>query len=119
MIYVKKITTPANTTKLNAVKTTLKLTKGVIHQVDVQFPPGSSALAHCVINLGRNQIWPTNANESFSSDNVNISFKEDFPLSEPPFLLDISTWNLDDTFSHDIITRFGLLVSKTLLERLF
>lgn len=109
MIYKFLITTPANTAATAKLKTVLKLNKGIIHQLDVQFPPGPSGLLHLHINDAIHQVFPYNTDENFSSDNVNIRFKEFQPVLEEPFQLEAYTWNLDDTYSHDVIVRIGIL----------
>jgi hypothetical protein len=109
MLYNFKITTPANTLASAKQKTTIKLAYGVIHQIDVQFPPGPSGLLHCHINDAIHQIAPYNTDEDFASDNVNISYREFLPLLFEPYIMTVFTWNLDDTYEHSVIIRIGIL----------
>lgn len=119
MIYRFAISTPANTTKLNKQKTRMKVTRGVIHQLDIVFPPGPNGLLHLQINAGQNQVWPTNPEEEFASDNDIISFREHNELMLEPYRLEAYTWNLDDTYAHTVIVRIGILPRKNILRRLF
>jgi len=119
MIYRFGITTPANTTEDNKQKTVLLLAKGVIHQLDIDFPPGPSGLAHIEINRALHQVWPTNPAQNFAGDNVHISFHEHFELKDEPLQLEAYTWNEDTAHEHTITIRIGLLPSKFLLRRIF
>jgi len=109
MIYSFSITTPANTPAANRQKTELKLTTGVIHQIDFVFPPGCAGLAFISVNDGLHQVWPTNPSQKFHTDGETISFEEFYKLIREPFILDAFTYNLDDTYDHEIIVRVGIL----------
>jgi len=109
MIYSFAISTPANTPKATPVETNLKLTAGIIHQIDILFPTGCAGLAYIAINDGLHQVWPTNPDESFHTDGETISFKEFYELKSSPHILTVFSYNLDDTYDHDIIVRLGIL----------
>lgn len=119
MIYRFAISTPANTNKANRIKTSLPLARGIIHQIEVQFPPGPQALLHLKLNRGLHQIWPTNSETAFSSDNTLISFREHFEIIDRPFRLEAYTWNDDTAYAHLVIVRIGILPRKFILRRLF
>jgi len=114
MIYRFSIKTPKNTPEKNKIKTDLKLTAGVIHQVDIQFPPGPEALLHVQIHHGLYQVWPSNPEESFASDAVTITFREFYDFTETPYVLSVYTWNEDDTYDHEVIIRLGILPKEAL-----
>lgn len=114
MIYRFSISTPADTAEADKVKTDLKLTDGVIHQLDVVFPSGPQGYLHCQICHGLHQVWPTNPDEDFASSNEKISFKEFYELNYAPFVLSVYTWNLDDTYDHEVIIRVGILPKEAL-----
>ena len=80
MFYRFLITTPANTPATEKQETELKLVHGIIHQVEVAFPPGPQALLHVHINRAIHQIWPTNTGSDFANDSTTIRFKEHYPL---------------------------------------
>lgn len=119
MIYRYGISTPASTLEANKQKTILKLERGVIHQIDIDFPPGPVGLCHVHINNALHQVWPTNQGEDFAGDDVHISFREHLEIVHPPFELEVYTWNLDDTNEHTIVIRLGILARKFILKRLF
>jgi len=109
MIFRFGVSTPANTAAADEVKTILPIAHGVITQIDIQFPPGPQGLLHIHINDALHQLFPYNTDEAFSSDFVNISFREHIPFITEPFELQAYTWNLDDTYAHIIIIRVGVL----------
>jgi len=109
MIYSFNISTPANTLEADRVKTVLKLTAGIIHQLDILFPTGCAGLLYVALNHGLHQVWPSNDKEYFHTDGDKISFKEFYELKSDVNTLDVYTYNLDDTYPHAIIIRLGLL----------
>lgn len=119
MIYRWKISIPKNTLEGSKLKTTLKMERGVVHQIDIVFPSGPVGLAHIQINRGLHQVWPTNASGSFAADNTMISFKEYYEIISKPLQLEAYTWNLDDTYDHSIIIRIGILERRYLVRRFF
>lgn len=119
MIYRFGITTPANTLESSKQKTILKLARGVIHQLDIIFPPGPIGLLHLHINRGLHQVWPSNASDNFAIDNNVISFREHYELVQEPLELEAYTWNADDTYEHSLVIRVGLLSKKFIIKRLF
>jgi len=112
MIYSFDITTPENTAETAPLRTTVKLARGIIHQVDIDFPPGPAGLLRVAIELGAHRLWPSTGNAWFRGDDRLISFPEWFPLLWPPYTLDIVTWNADTEYSHIVIVRFGILEER-------
>lgn len=109
MFYVYEITTPANTPKENPKETIAKLVRGVIHRVEIMFPPGPSGLLHVQIWRGGHQIYPSVTGQSFASDNETIAFNDFYELKHHPTYLRIITWNEDELYSHMVRVRIGVL----------
>ncbi len=109
MIYRFGITTPASTAASSKQSTVLRVEKGIVHQIEIQFPSGPSGYLHLQIRNALHQVWPYNTDEYFASSNVNIQFKDFIPILEPPFEFVAHTWNLDDTYDHLLIVRIGIL----------
>ena len=109
MFYDFAITVPKSTTEAIPVEQAMKLTKGVIHRVEIQFPIGTLALAHCKIYHDEHQFLPTNPEGSFASDGYVIPIDENFELSTVPYSLKARCWNDDDTYQHIITIRVGVL----------
>lgn len=108
MIYVFDFETAITYGAGNKLKTVLKLAKGVTYKLDVVFPPGPAHLLHVQIRDALHSIWPTNEDADFAGDDHTISFKDEYPMTEPPYQLAAYTWNLDDTHVHRVIIRIGV-----------
>lgn len=114
MIFVFTVNTPANTLAINKKETTLKLCSGVIHKIDLVFPPGAAGFLHLTLNQALHQVWPTNPDESFAADSETISFPEFYELDQPPYELTAWTWSEGSTYPHSVIIRLGILPKKYL-----
>jgi len=84
MIYTSEIHTPANTLQANPLITVIETTAGIIYVLKIYFPPGSSGLLHVQIMDAGYQLFPTTIGQSFSGDNLSLSFDETYPKFEPP-----------------------------------
>lgn len=109
MFYDVSFTIPANTTKAAPLEQHVKLSHGVIHRVEVGFPSGCAGLAHLQILEGAHHVWPTNPAGSFNTDDYTIPIDDYYELFEEPYTLTLVGWNEDDTFSHTLEVRFGIL----------
>jgi len=114
MIYRFGITTTTAYTKENPLITPLLLTRGVVHQLDVVFPPGPRGTLHLTINDALHQVWPTNPDEEFASDADKISYREHYELEAEPYDLQAYTWLEDATYQHSCIVRIGILPRRIL-----
>jgi len=107
--YDVSFTIPANTTKAAPQEQDVKLTHGVVHRVEIGFPSGCAGLAHLQIRRGSHQVWPTNPQGSFNTDDYIIPIDDYYELFEEPYILTLVGWNLDDTYDHTLEVRFGIL----------
>jgi hypothetical protein len=107
--YVFPITVPANTPKTSPVRVSMQLTAGTIVAVGVQFPPGPLGLVHVYVQKGLYQIWPSNTEADFSSDNETIRWAEDIAVSADAALLVGFGYSLDSNYSHTVTVRISLL----------
>ena len=117
MIYAKQVTTPANTAMLDAIKSTLRITKGLIYRVEFHFPLGSAGLMGVMITDGNYQLWPSSVGEWFTGDQIVIAFDDVYLKEASPFEFQIYTYNLDDTYEHLINIRIGLLTKELFQAR--
>lgn len=113
MYYDFAITVPANTTATSPLETELKLTHGIIHRVEVQFPIGTRALTHCRLLHHTFGHLPTNPSGSFASDGYTIPIDENLEFFSEPYIIKAVCWNDDDTWAHTVTIRFGIMESKT------
>ena len=109
MFYSHALTIPANTTKGSPTEYDLKVTAGLLHRVEVEFPTYCAGLAHLVIIRWGSQLFPTNPQGDFASDGRAIAFDDYYMLEAAPYLLRLRGWNDDDTFSHTVTVRVGIL----------
>lgn len=117
MVFSDSITTDNGMVKVDAKETILKVTSGLIYRIEVEFPPGCSGLMHVQIFDGSYQVYPASIQDSFHSDARVIGFDDLYLKQQPPFEFKILTWNLDETWSHEIQVRIGMAHSEAFMAR--
>ena len=117
MIYSHYVSTPIIIHTVNPLQSVLKVTKGLVYKVEVEFPPGPISLLRCQIYDGGYQVWPSTPGEYFKSDGYCISFDDTFLKLAEPFQFDIYTWNDDDTYPHGVTVRIGMVSSELFMAR--
>ena len=113
MLYEYKLTVAAGKTQASPATTRMKLTKGVIHRVEIQFPIGTRALVHVQIFRGANQVWPDNPDGDIASDGYLVAWDEHYEINTDPTTFTAQGWSTADTYSYDIKVRIGLLSKAT------
>ena len=63
---------------------------------------GSANLCGCQILREERQIWPYTLGEWFRSMALDTSWEDVYTLDTVPFSFDIHSYNLDDTFEHEL-----------------
>jgi hypothetical protein len=114
MIFNKEVQTEIYTSQVTYQKTKFKLCHGIIHKLDIVFPPGCLGLVFCAIYDNTHQVWPSNPDGYFRSDAEIISFREHLPFLTAPYELNVITFSVDDTYSHAIVVRVGVLPVQVL-----
>jgi hypothetical protein len=117
MIYSATIETLANTAILNAKKTQLIVTTGLVYKIEVLFPAGSAGLMGVAILDGSLRVWPSTAGEWFVGDSNIISFDDVYLKEDAPYIFDILTYNLDDTYNHKVYVRIGFVTKEIFMAR--
>lgn len=115
MRYAASVTIPANTLEADPVEEVLEVCFGTIRQVFVLFPPGHAGLTSLQIFHQSRQIFPTTPGESFTGDDTQYAFDEQWPIFEVPHELLLRAWNLDDTYEHTIYVELSVLVPEVLV----
>ena len=118
LIYSKHISTVKKTDGLVYYKAQLHVTKGLVYRVEFYFPRGSAGLLGVAVYDGGFGVWPSNAGEFFTGDDELISFDDLYLKESAPYIFDIYTYNLDDTYDHVVDVRLGL-VSKEAYQARF
>jgi len=106
--FVLYISTPKNTSKADPLITSLKLTKGRLTGGFLFFPSGPAGKLHFIARMGRHQILPFNAGQSYRLDDCVVNFDLGIKLYEPPFIVDCITWNESTEYSHVLNVGFAL-----------
>lgn len=95
----------------------MKVTKGLVYRVEVEFPPGPLGLCHVSIWDGGYQCWPSNPDFDFHSDNGYITFEDTYLKLAAPYEFRAITWNEDDTYQHTVHVRIGMVSSEIYMAR--
>lgn len=120
MFYDFSFTIPVNKAKASPHTEAVKLCHGIIHRVEIGFPPGCAGLVNCVIKEGLHQHWPTNPEGSFKADGYTIGFNEHLEFTREPYILTLVGWSPGTTYPHTIEVRIGILLARVLMpERPF
>ena len=114
MFYVFSKTPSAANTKADPFLLPMKLTAGVVHQVDVLFQTGANHEEFVQVFLGGTQIWPSNRDEYLRGNATIVSFREFLELPPGGNLL---TAHISTTLSSsfvEVIIQIGLLPKRIL-----
>ena len=117
MIYALDIKTPAKTQKTDPLITDLKVTKGLVYRFELTFPPGSMGLMGVKVFSGNFQVWPSSRESWFRGDDSPIEFDDTYLVDVEPFLFQIATYNIDDTYDHEVFLRLGLVSEDIFMAR--
>jgi len=90
----------------------MKLTAGVIHQVDVLFQVDCDHLQFVQIFHANHQLWPSNRGGSLRGNATVISFREFYEMeaSDPP--LTARFWSTGQDVWEEVIVQIGLLPKR-------
>lgn len=102
MIFSGSITVPAGRTKTAPKIERLKITKGVITQINLIFPPGCAHEVFITINRALHQIYPTNPDGYFIGDGVNFTGTVFHYVKAQPFEVQIYGWSPNASYDHTI-----------------
>lgn len=118
MFYEVNAATPANTQQSTPIKTDIKLTAGIIHLVEIYFPPRCAGLCHVQIMQAGVQLYPRNRDDNIKGDGNTIQFFEVLELNNTENIITIHTWNESNLHPHTPIIRIGLLRKEELFPEI-
>jgi len=95
----------------------LKLTAGVIHQVDILFQDGCNHEANVQVFRGDHQLWPSNRGSTIKGNATVVSFREFMELKPGSSELRAFIWGDGTIEAVDVVIQIGLL-SKRVLQPL-
>lgn len=108
MDFSKYISTPKDTPENSPLITRLKLTKGRLTGGLLYFPTGPAGLLHFRAEVSEHQILPFNTGENFRLNDCVLPFSLGIDLTEPPYIIDLVTWNDSTQYSHALTVLFHL-----------
>jgi len=109
MFYDFVLTVPANTAVADPAEKRMKLTAGIIHRVEIDYPIGTRALVHVKVLRGGHQLFPTNPSGDIATDGHVVAWDEHEELSPGDTELVAYGWSTANTYSYDIAIRLGIL----------
>lgn len=92
----------------------LKLTRGVIHRVEVEFPAGCQGMVYLKLLHQEHQVWPTNPDGSYNAEDYTIPIGEHYKLASEPYALKAIAWGVGCSYDHTITVRIGILPEEIL-----
>ncbi len=114
MYYDFAITVTAGKTEAAPKEQVLKLTHGIIHRIEIGFPPGCHNLVKVKLLHEEHQYLPTNPDGYFAADGYNIPIEDYFELYTEPYSLKFIGYAPDTTYDHEIHVRIGILPQEIL-----
>lgn len=111
MFYVFDHSVVAADTETSPHLETMKLTNGVVHQVDILFQDGCDHLANVQIWQADHQVWPSNRGNAIKGNATAVSFREFLELKEGKSILTARIWG-DGTDLAEIVIQLGVLPKR-------
>ena len=102
MDFVYKIDTPITASAADPKITVVKLTRGRLVGGFLYFPSGPAGTLHFLIRVGVHQLLPFNVGQSFAVDDCVIPIHCGIDLFEPPFEINLVTWNTSTLYTHTL-----------------
>lgn len=114
MFYLYSYTPDAGDTADEPNEIELKLTEGVIHQIDVLFQDGCNHAEFVQIFDANKQIWPTNRGEKLRGNATVVSFREFFEMRPGHNRLTAKIWTTLSSDFKEVIIQIGVLPKAVL-----
>ena len=114
MFYTFSYTPDADDTEASPYELELKLTSGIIHQVDVLFQNGCNHKEFVQIFNGAVQLWPSNRGEKLRGNATVISFREFYELGRGDTDIILKVWTTLTEEFKEITISIGLLPKRVL-----
>jgi len=109
MFYTFSYTPSAADTEASPHELKMKLTAGVIHQVDILFQDGCDHEEFVQIRQENFQLWPSNRLEKMRGNATVISFREFYELGPETSVLTARIWTTLTTDFAEILINIGVL----------
>lgn len=109
MDFVYDLTVSAALGPENPKREVLGDFSGVIHQVEIEMPPGCKGLVFAAAFQGLHQVWPSNDEGAYRSDGRVYSTREHYRVKrgDPSFILLV--WSAGTAHPHTVQFRLSIL----------
>lgn len=111
MVFIKTVTTSANTLETSPLESWIGISRGLIYRMQVMFPIGSAGLCGVKVFEGGHQVFPVTDDEWLVGANETIDFGDLYLVTVINTKFRILTYNTDDLYDHKQYIRIGI-VSK-------
>lgn len=108
MDFIKYVSTPAGRTEADPLVSRIELTRGRLAGGCIYFPAGPAGVLHVLARIGIHQILPFNTGENIRLDDCVFPFTLGIDLAEPPYYIDVVTWNDSSSYAHAMTILFSL-----------
>ena len=109
MFYTFSYTPSASDTEADPHELAMKLTAGVIHQVDILFQDGCEHKEFVQIFLDNFQLWPSNRDEKMRGNATVVSFREFYELMPGNSELTAKIWTTLTADFKEVLIQVGVL----------
>jgi len=100
MDYIAYISTPKENKKANPLITPFRVSRGRLTGGFLYFPRGPSGYLHFIARIGVHQILPYNIDQEYRLNGCVVPLHLDIDFFQPPYIIDLVTWNDSDTYDH-------------------
>ena len=114
MFFSKNITVKHDTTDATATETVLRLSAGVIHQIDILFPVNANREVYVKLMDGGYQLFPTNRDDAIRANNTVISSRMFYELIPGRNIITVRPWNVHAADDFLISVNIGILPRRIL-----
>lgn len=114
MFFSKNITVEAGGPDAEFVETEIKVSAGVIHQIDILFPVNANREVYVKVLHGGYQLIPTNRDEAIRANNTVISTREFYEIVPGRTILTVSAKNIHAADDFMISVNIGILPRRIL-----
>lgn len=115
MFYTFAYTPSAADTEDSPHELSMKLTAGVIHQVDILFQDGCDHEIFVQVYDDNFQLWPSNRGEKIRGNATVVSFREFFELVPGNTVLTMKVWTTLAADFKEVILNIGLLPKRIVM----
>ena len=112
MFYAFSLELPTSHAHTTVYELDMKLTAGVIHQVDVLFQVDCDHKQHVQIFHAGHQLWPSNRGANLRGNATVISFREFYEISPGDSPLVTHFWYDSGQTWAEVIVQMGLLPKR-------